>query len=119
MDEGIMLVQNEDGELKEYDDTYDVVIHCDSEEKRQKVVVGLLKNKIVDWIPISERLPDPDEYILLSFENYTMAAIGRYEKHGDGSGNFYEGDDEKPLLSYGLYVNAWMPLPEPYREDND
>lgn len=71
------------------------------------------------WIPISERLPDPDEYVLLSFENYTMAAIGRYEKHGDGSGNFYEGDDEKPLLSFGLYVNAWMPLPEPYKQNDE
>lgn len=69
------------------------------------------------WIPIGEQLPDPDEYVLLSFENYTMAAIGRYEKNEDGSGNFYEGDDEKTLLSYGLYVNAWMPLPEPYREE--
>lgn len=69
------------------------------------------------WIPISEQLPDPDEYVLLSFENYTMAAIGRYEKNEDGSGNFYEGDDEKTLLSYGLYVNAWMSLSEPYREE--
>ena len=34
-----------------------------------------------DWIPISERLPDTDEYVLLSFENYTMAAIGRYEEN--------------------------------------
>lgn len=114
MDEGIMLIQNKDGELEKYDDTYDVVIHCDSKEERQKVV-GMLKNKIMDWIPISERLPDPDEYILLSFENFTMAAIGRYEKQEDGSGNFYEGDEERTLLSFGLYVNAWMPLPEPYK----
>lgn len=69
----------------------------------------------MDWIPISERLPDPDEYILLSFENYTMAAIGGYERNEDGGGNFYEGDEERTLLSFGLYVNAWMPLPEPYK----
>lgn len=114
MDEGTMLIQNEDGEWEKYDGTYDVVIHCDSKEDKQKVV-GMLKNKIMDWIPISERLPDPDEYILLSFENYTMAAIGRYERNEDGGGNFYEGDEERTLLSFGLYVNAWMPLPEPYK----
>ncbi|MCB7080342.1 DUF551 domain-containing protein [bacterium 210928-DFI.3.100] len=37
-----------------------------------------------DWIPISERLPDTDEYVLLSFKNYTMAAIGRYEENDEG-----------------------------------
>ena len=114
MDEGTMLIQNEDGEWEKYDGTYDVVIHCDSKEDQQKVV-GMLKNEIMDWIPISERLPDPDEYILLSFENYTMAAIVRYERNEDGGGNFYEGDEERTLLSFGLYVNAWMPLPEPYK----
>ena len=66
------------------------------------------------WIPVSERLPDPDEYILLSFENYTMAAIGRYEENDEG-GTFYPGDDEKSYSSYGIFVNAWMPLPELYK----
>lgn len=69
-----------------------------------------------DWIPISERLPDTDEYVLLSFENYTMAAIGRYEENDEG-GTFYPGDDEKSYSSYGIFVNAWMPLPEPYRKE--
>lgn len=69
-----------------------------------------------DWISISERLPDTDEYVLLSFENYTMAAIGRYEENDEG-GTFYPGDDEKSYSSYGIFVNAWMPLPEPYREE--
>ena len=32
-------------------------------------------NDFGKWIPISEQLPNPDEYVLLSFENYTMAAI--------------------------------------------
>lgn len=69
-----------------------------------------------DWIPISERLPDTDEYVLLSFENYTMAAIGRYEENDEG-GTFYPGDGEKSYSSYGIFVNAWMPLPKPYREE--
>lgn len=67
------------------------------------------------WIPCSERLPNPEEYILLSFENYTGLDIGRYEKDGEND-KFYPGDEEETYASYGLIVNAWMPLPEPYRE---
>lgn len=77
------------------------------------------------WIPIyggDGQLPEVDEdgvsdYILLSFSNYSLLAIGRYEADKDGGGMFYEGDDDRPLMSYGLFVNAWMPLPESYRED--
>lgn len=67
------------------------------------------------WIPISERLPEEEEYILLSFENYTGLGVGRYEKDGEND-NFYPGDEEEAYASYGLIVNAWMPLPKPYKE---
>ena len=66
------------------------------------------------WIPISERLPEDESYILVSFENATMPDIARYEENDEG-GTFYPGDDEKPYSSYGIFVNAWMPLPELYK----
>lgn len=31
------------------------------------------------WIPVSERLPDADKYILVSIENFIILDIGRYE----------------------------------------
>ena len=68
------------------------------------------------WIPISERLPEEEEYILLSFANYTGQDIGRYEHDGEND-KFYPGGDEETYAHYGLIVNAWMPLPEPYREE--
>lgn len=68
------------------------------------------------WIPITERLPEDDKYIMVSFDNFTQSDIGRYEADKDGNGAFYPGDDDKGYASYGLFVNAWMPLPEPYRE---
>lgn len=71
------------------------------------------------WIPVSERLPDADKYILVSIENFIISDIGRYETDKDGSGAFYPGDDGKSYVEYGLFVNAWMPLPEPYRESED
>ena len=66
------------------------------------------------WIPISEHLPEDESYILVSFENATMPDIARYEENDEG-GTFYPGDDEKPYSSYGIFVNAWMPLPELYK----
>lgn len=74
------------------------------------------KDKLGQWIPCSERLPEEEEYILLSFANYTGLDIGRYENDGEND-KFYPGDEEETYASYGLIVNAWMPLPEPYREE--
>ena len=68
------------------------------------------------WIPVDERIPENDKYILISYENFTLADIGRYEIDKDGTGTFYPGDEDKSCVSFGLFVNAWMPLPEPYRE---
>ena len=73
------------------------------------------KDRLGQWIPISERLPEEEEYILLSFANYTGLGVGRYEKDGEND-NFYPGDEEEAYASYGLIVNAWMPLPKPYKE---
>jgi hypothetical protein len=77
------------------------------------------KPEFGQWIPVSERLPEDDKYILVSFENFTLPDIGRYEVDEDGNGAFYPGDDEKRYAAYGLFVNAWMPLPEPYRESEE
>ena len=70
------------------------------------------------WIPITERTPEDESYILVSFENATMVDIARYEEDDEGGG-FYPGDDDEAYSKYGIYVNAWMPLPEPYREVTD
>ena len=73
-------------------------------------------NVLGKWIPCSEKLPEDESYILVSFENATMPDIVRYEDNDEG-GTFYPGDGEKPYSSYGIFVNAWTPLPEPYREE--
>ena len=114
MSDGMTLVQNEDGTFSAYDDTYDVAIHCETEEEQKKVIEHL---KSTNWIPVSERLPETDDYILLSFANYSIPIIGRCERDKDGNGIFYAGDDLISCLGNDLYVNAWMELPERYRED--
>lgn len=82
------------------------------------IEMGIHALKETQWIPISERLPEEEEYILLSFANYTGLDIGRYENDGEND-KFYPGDEEETYAHYGLTVNAWMPLPEPYRQNDE
>lgn len=56
-DHGIKFFINKDGIADVYDDTYDITIHCESEED-QKDAKETLK-KIWRWIPVTERLPEP------------------------------------------------------------
>lgn len=68
-----------------------------------------------EWIPVEERLPENNKYILLSFSNFSLPAIGRYEEDSEG-GAFYIGDEDVSCVNEGLFVNAWQPLPKAYRE---
>ena len=68
------------------------------------------------WIPVddTEHTPKDESYVLVSFSNSNLPDIARYEENKEG-GTYYPGDDEKPYLKYGFFVNAWQPLPEPYK----
>lgn len=70
-----------------------------------------------EWIPIEEALPEPGKYVLVSFSNFSLPDIGRYEEDEQG-GAFYPGDEDYTYVSKGLYVNAWMPLPERYKDED-
>lgn len=59
-----------------------------------------------EWKSLDEE-PKEDEYILISFANYTLPDIGRYE-----DGVFYPGDEMKSFKDDGLIVNGWRPLPK-------
>ena len=89
-----------------------------TEETVAAIEMGIHALKETQWILISERLPEDESYILVSFKNSTMPDIARYEENDEG-GTFYPGDDEKSYSSYGVFVNAWMPLPEPYKEKTE
>ncbi len=68
------------------------------------------------WIPVTERLPETEETILMSFDALTPVCVGLYEKDNEG-GTFYFMDSEEPCIVQGYHVRAWMPFPDPYRED--
>ena len=117
--DGITLHIGDDGIARVYDDTYDITIHCESAEEQEKAM-ELLKAKNPHWVPVTdgdEWKPTLDEdgysdYILLSFDNLPGLCIGQYRENEEG-GAFYD----EPLKRIGLIVNAWMPLPGPYRDE--
>lgn len=49
MSDVMEFVQNEDGAFSAYDDTYDIVIHCETEDEQKKVIERLS----IDRIPAS------------------------------------------------------------------
>ena len=105
--------------LKDYEDTGcipdGIADLVENYAKAMTLLAGQIEER--SWIPVEERLPEEDEYVLMSFENFTLPIIGRYEKDNDGGGAWYAGDDDgcDTCSSQDLFVNAWMPLPEPYK----
>ena len=70
-----------------------------------------------EWIPVSERLPEPpnenqdldysplDVYLVSTNEGYPFRAFWDGKNFGDGM--------------FKLDVKAWMPLPKPYKENEN
>ncbi len=103
----------------DFDEALDIINSMADQEPTFKEVLDEAVNdlkKDASWIPVTESLPDSSRYILLSFENYPLPAIGRCETDEDGNSAFYLGDDYRPLVKIGVFVNAWMELPEQYHD---
>lgn len=99
MCDGVMLMIDDDGVAHRYDDTFDITIHCESQEEQDKVIRML---QGMEWIPVSERLPEYGHGVLTYLEN------GDYEIN-------HIVDDETGEWFYDEVV-AWCELLEPYRE---
>lgn len=69
------------------------------------------------WIPVSERLPEHGKYALISCEGFDAPSVGKYEEDDIGE-TFYLSED-MPCEDFGIVVEAWRPLPEPYKESEN
>ena len=47
MSDGFMLYLDDDGVARHYDDTYDITIHCESEEEMQRMGITKKNSKMV------------------------------------------------------------------------
>lgn len=90
--------------------------HFTTIDRVEKIIHSHMDEVPVDWIPADEP-PKDDNYVLLSFENFSLPMVGRYESDGNGAGSYYIGDcdEEDTCIANDLYVNAWKPLPLRYQ----
>ena len=117
MEEGIALIQNENGQFEEYKPYAEIVCRTKEEFDHLQNIIEQYKG----WREIKEELPNPGEYVLVSFENegVTLPDIATYEVDKQGNGAFYPSDCEATYASVGVFVNAWMPLPKPYKREEE
>ncbi len=104
--------------IKELHDT----IFLDGED-RARVYRIIESQKTVDgWIPCSERLPE-DEYVLISKKPTKLSGskwcVGIGIRTADPRSGKIQWRDSGFGVIQDDKVLAWMPLPEPYREETD
>ena len=78
-----------------------------------------MQPKVDGWIPVSEELPEEYKYVLVTVNEKhnktipdSVVMIGCYTYEQGWILNGY-------IDLVNLNVTAWMPLPEPYKEQND
>ena len=111
-------------EAEKYEECYKNCGDCEAYDKEKfhcpkfceviKETVKEIEENHNGWVPVEEELPETDKYILLSFSNFYIPCVGRYEDDENG-GAFYVGDDDESCVSQDMFVNAWQPLPHPYQ----
>lgn len=79
----------------------------DKEEVRRALASLPSAQPEPQWIPVSERLPGENEFVLVTF--------GWFGRKTDPGVNIDEIRDGDWMISE--VVTAWMPLPEPYRAE--
>ena len=104
MTDDIKLIIGEDGKASLYDDTYDVIIHCESQEEQDEVR-RVLEN-VSKWIPVADELPNILEDVLISYYDEVMVGwlIDDETWFAEGFGRLNMND-----------IAAWQLLPEPYK----
>lgn len=93
-----------------------------------KSQIGVLVEWLVDktptiepelhWIPCSERLPEDDTLMLVNYIDNRPEALDIWIGW-HAIENVWYIDGEAHSKEYGNEVIAWMPLPEPYKENSD
>ena len=78
-----------------------------------------LKKNTVQWIPVAERLPERNKSVLLCMKSRSLRT-GMCIQTGSYDNGFWfvqGAAGYESLATFEFRVLAWMPLPEPYREE--
>lgn len=106
----------------------------------EKLIIGCLPSEQPEqrWIPCSERLPEDIRPVIVTWKNtdpksYYQYIVGKHFTgtacYKNGKWYWYSSTTEDMLAEYGKYDSeefdeaieciAWMPLPEPYKEEQE
>ena len=94
----------------------DAFFNATSNGDKAEFCVAVVKNipSAQQWIPCTERLPEEGQEVLFSTKTGTVQ-IGKYSDRGCLNSWFSYCDK---CRAWNNVVNAWMPLPEPYKEES-
>lgn len=112
MSEELKIIQNEDGTFSEYDDTFDITIHCQSEKEHYEALAKL--NAHYDWVSVEDEHPEDADSYLVTWRHplwEQTAYIGLCE--WDGERWLVEDMEQSKLYKETLIILAWSD-PEPY-----
>ncbi len=101
-------------EAKEYDDEL-VILAIQNQMSALHTAMNHIKTaeKIGEWIPCSERLPDPGQrYLVSTVWKEKDFEISRVHDAVYGSDGIWHTHNYEPVT---YDVIAWQPLPEPYQ----
>lgn len=79
------------------------------------MAIEALENK-TEWIPCSERLPNTNEVVIMSYKTTDKVHVGKYLDDGSENPWWSYIDD---CCAWNNVVTAWMPLPKPYIETSE
>lgn len=64
------------------------------------------------WHSINEEPPSDDRKVLVSFANFSLPMIGRFEGNPDDGYTAYIGDMDETFIENDLFVDGWWELPK-------